>query len=267
MRTIAIDWSGRKAGERQVIRVAEARDGKLVRIEGGRSRTEVIDHLISEKLRDPNLVAGFDFSFSLPAWFVLEQGCKSAPDLWRSAEERGEDWLASCDDPFWGRAGRKRPPHDEQRPQLRRTDVQTAAAAQPRGLTPRSPFQISGAGSVGASTVRGLPCLARLRDAGFNIWPWNDVAPPAAIEIWTRIAIGDTVKSSASARLEAVAADRRIPKALKDAVAESEDSFDAATTAVWLSAHTDALLATRRSNSRIDRLEGKTWLPSAGAAT
>ena len=267
MRTIAIDWSGRKTGERQVIRVAEARDGKLVRIEGGRSRSEVIDHLISEKLRDPNLVAGFDFSFSLPAWFVLEQGCSTAPEFWRTAAKQGEDWLANCDEPFWGRAGHKRPPHDEQRPQLRKTDVETAAAAQPRGLTPRSPFQISGAGSVGAATVRGLPCLARLHDAGFNIWPWHDVSPPAAIEIWTRIAIGDTVKSNSSGRIEAVAADRRIPKALKDAAAETEDAFDAATTAVWLSQHSEALLATRRSNSRIDRLEGKTWLPSAGAAT
>jgi hypothetical protein len=41
-RILAIDWSGALAGAHKSIRLAEARDGELVRVEGGRGREEVI---------------------------------------------------------------------------------------------------------------------------------------------------------------------------------------------------------------------------------
>jgi len=84
------------------------------------------------------------------------------------------------------------------------------------------------------------------------------------VEIWTRVAIGQTVKSSQEARSQAVQADARIPKRLKLAAAESEDSFDAAVTAVWLSDHIGPALNTPASTDKDDLLEGKTWTPSAG---
>jgi hypothetical protein len=232
-----------------------------VRVEGGRDRTEVVDHLIKQAESDPELVAAFDFSFSLPGWFLKQCGLSSAPQLWDLAATEGELWLGNCEPPFWGLAGRKRPAVDESRPGLRLTDIETAAAA--GGLVPRSPFQISGAGSVGASTVRGLPHLARLRAAGFNVWPWDQLKPPAVVEIWTRVAIGQTVKSSQEARSQAVQSDARIPKRLKLAAAETEDSFDAAVTAVWLSDHIEPALNTPASTNRVDLLEGKTWTPAA----
>ena len=262
LRTVAVDWSGRKAGERQVIRVAEAHSSELVRVEGGRNRTEVVEHLIEQASSDPELIAAFDFSFSLPGWFLKQYGLSDAPQLWDLAASEGENWLANCEPPFWGLAGRKRPAADSSRPGLRRTDIETAAAA--GGLMPRSPFQISGAGSVGASTVRGLPHLARLRAAGFNVWPWDQLKPPAVVEIWTRVAIGPTVKSSQQARSQAVQVDARIPKQLKHAAAETEDSFDAAVTAVWLSDQIGAALNAPASTDSLDLLEGKTWTPAAG---
>lgn len=263
MRAIAVDWSGRKAGERCAIRVAEAREGQLIRVEGGRSRSEVIGHLIDEAGSDPDLVVGFDFSFSLPAWFLRERGLKHGPELWDLAANEGEDWLSLCEPPFWGLPGRRRPPADPLRPQLRLTDTETAGLAGPNGLVPRSPFQVSGAGSVGASTVRGMPFLSELRKAGFRIWPWDDLKPPAVIEIWTRIAIGDTVKSSLDARTAAVAADSRVPARLKREAAESEDSFDAALTAVWLDAHLPPAIGLPATGSPTVQLEGSTWTPDA----
>ena len=263
VRAIAVDWSGRKSGERSVIRLAEARGQLLTRIEGGRTRAEVIDHLIDEASRDPRLIVGFDFSFSLPQWFLRSHGLERAPQLWDLAAASGEDWLKQCAPPFWGLPGRPRPPADSARPQLRATDIATAALAGPNGRMPRSPFQISGAGSVGAATVRGMPFLPRLREAGFRVWPWDALEPPAVVEVWTRIAIGDAVKSSFEARTKAVAEDPRIPAGLKLAAAESEDSFDAATTAVWLAGQVGTMVGTARSRRATDLLEGSTWVPPA----
>lgn len=264
MRAIAVDWSGRKTGARQAIRIAEARDGELVRVEGGRDREEAIAHLIEEAGRDPELIAGFDFSFSLPGWFVETVGATDGPGLWLAAERHGEQWLDACDPPFWGRPGCRKPADDPARPQLRRTDIETAALAAPGGLMPRSPFQVSGAGSVGASTVRGLPHLLRLREAGFRIWPWDDAEPPVAIEIWTRVAIGPTVKSDPDARRQAAEAAAGIPDRLLRDVCETEDAFDAALSAIWLSENADHLAGTPRTGDSDYVAEGCTWVPGAG---
>ena len=259
-RAIAVDWSGRKTGERSAICLAEASAGKLTRVESGFTREEVIRHLIELKDDDPNLVVGFDFSFSLPGWFVTEQGCKSAVDFWQVVASQGEEWLAECSDPFWGKPGCKKPSQDPGRPQLRVTDIATAAAA---GQMPRSPFQVSGAGSVGSSTLRGIPFLLDLKEAGFGIWPWDDATPPAAVEIWTRVAIGNTVKSSPKERIAAVQAHKGIPKRLVLDASASEDLFDAAMSALWLSENGLNLRASKRSRRQADLLEGRTWMPSA----
>ncbi len=258
LRAVAVDWSGRKTGERSVICLAEARAGQLLSVQSGFTRAEVIAHLIEMKNEDPNLVVGFDFSFSLPGWFVAEQGCKSAVDFWPVAAERSERWLEECLDPFWGRPGRKKPTPDPERSQLRETDIATASAAD---QTPRSPFQVSGAGSVGASTLRGIPFLPGLRSAGFKIWPWDDATPPAVVEIWTRVAIGDTVKSNQTARTHAVKSHKGIASALRPAASASEDLFDAAMTALWLSENEASLTSSKRSRRKADLLEGRTWLP------
>ena len=40
------------------------------------------------------MVAGFDFCFSFPAWFLREVGAETAPDFWSiTVAERGEQWL------------------------------------------------------------------------------------------------------------------------------------------------------------------------------
>ncbi len=74
MRIIAIDWSGARQNAGKTIWLAEARDGRLARLENGRDREAIADHLIAEARRDPALVVGFDFAFSLPAWFLDGRG-------------------------------------------------------------------------------------------------------------------------------------------------------------------------------------------------
>lgn len=256
MRAIAVDWSGRKTGAAAAIRLAEASDGLLRRVEGGRDREGVIAHLIDEAHREPDLIVGLDFAFSLPAKFLRERGLSGAPDLWKLAAREGERWLSDCDPPFWGRPGRRRPAGDDG---LRATDREVVAAS---GMRPRSPFQVSGAGSVGAGSIRGFPFLDRLRRAGFAIWPWDDPKMPVAVEFWPRIAIGSVTKIDPQARRKAVRREARIPPALRGAAAETEDSFDAAMSALWLDRMSGELLGKSRLPELL--LEGCIW---SGAAT
>jgi hypothetical protein len=251
---VAIDWSGRRAGERRHLWLAEAHDGRLLRLVAGRTRSEVVDELVDRVDEVPGVVVGFDFSFSLPEWFLREQGYRDARALWDAAADDGERWLRRCTPPFWGRPHRPRP---ELPAHLRRTEAELAAVG---GIRPKSSFQIGGAGSVGTGSIRGFPALARLQDAGFAIWPIDDPAPPpVAVEIWPRAFTGPVVKTDASAR--AAYLDTRHPglaRPLRDAAAESEDAFDAAVSALAMSRHE----ATLRSLPSLDgefRLEGCVW--------
>ncbi len=88
LRVIAIDWSGAKSGARRKIWLAEARVGRdgsepeIVRLECGRSRREIERHLLEEAEREPELIVGLDFAFSLPAWFLREHELTTARELW-----------------------------------------------------------------------------------------------------------------------------------------------------------------------------------------
>ncbi len=138
------------------------------------------------------MVVGFDFSFSYPAWFLRELGIGSAPEFWRLvADGQGERWLhRDCEDGrFWGRVGSlrhgKKPAEfcgEHAHRMLRRAETvlkvraeiaDPLAAARIAGIAPKSVFQIGGAGAVGTASLRGMPGLLRLREAGFRIWPYD----------------------------------------------------------------------------------------------
>jgi hypothetical protein len=192
---LAVDWSGREVGASRHIWIAEARDGELLGLESGRSRAQVADHLLDRAERDDALTVGFDFSFSLPAWFLDARGFVDAPALWEAAATCGEDWIRECAPPFWGRPGRPRPDLPEQ---WRVTERAVAAVG---GIRPKSTFQIGGAGSVGTGSIRGFPVLAQLQRAGFAIWPMDAPArPPLAVEVYPRLMTGPVVKSDPPAR-------------------------------------------------------------------
>jgi hypothetical protein len=253
MSVIAIDWSGRRTGEQRHLWLAEAHDGALLRLECGRTRDEVVDELVARVHEVPGLVVGFDFSFSLPAWFLRERGFDRARDLWNAATAEGEAWLHACEPPFWGRRGRPRPDLPDH---YRRTE---AALAPVGGIRPKSSFQVGGAGSVGTGSVRGFPTLARLQDAGYAIWPFDAPArPPLAVEIWPRSCTGAVVKSDPAAR--AAHLDTRFPTfapSWREAAVGSEDAFDAAVSAVVMSRHEEQLRALPAVDGA--RLEGWVW--------
>jgi hypothetical protein len=256
---VAIDWSGRATGERRHLWTAEAHAGELLRLEAGRTRDEVIDELVARA--GDGIVVGFDFSFSLPEWFLRDRGFADARALWDAATTDGETWLRVCEPPFWGRPGRPRP---DLPAHLRRTEAEVAAVG---GIRPKSSFQIGGAGSVGTGSVRGFAALARLQDAGYAIWPFDaPAAPPVAIEIWPRTFTGPVVKSDATARADLLdTSHATLPRSLREAAASSEDAFDAAVSAIVMSHHEAELRALPVLEGE-RRLEGCVWRPGVPSA-
>jgi len=257
---VAVDWSGRQSGERRWLWTAEAAGGVLLRLECGRTRDEVVAELAARATEDPPPVVGFDFSFSLPAWFLDRQGHRGAADLWAASARDGERWLHDCPPPFWGRPGRPRPAEGEP---LRVTEASMAAVG---GIRPKSTFQIGGAGSVGTGSVRGWPALVRLHDAGYAIWPFHDpAAPPVAVEIYPRAFTGAVVKSDRAARARHLAAQHpALHGPLYDRAVASEDAFDAAVSAMVMSHHERELRTLPRAAHPAARREGWVWTPQHG---
>jgi len=250
VRIVAIDWSGRRAGERRAIWAGHAQDGRLIALEGGRTRAEVVADLIALVATTERLVVGLDFSFSAPSWFLAQLGLASAYELWDAADLYGEQWLHECADPFWGRPGRRRP---NLVGHLRRTEV---------GIGAKSVFQIGGAGAVGTGSWRGMPFLRQLRNAGFSIWPFDPPGWPRVIEIYPRLLTGPVVKSSKEARI-AFLADRRwcFDGDLAAVAASSDDAFDAAISALVMAEHAVALAELEMVIDPVARLEGQVWKP------
>jgi hypothetical protein len=256
--TVAIDWSGRERGAAEAIWLARVRDGTLVELENGMERGEVIDAAIAAARADRETVIGLDFAFAFPAWYSARRGWSSGRAVWDAMRDEAESLLAACEPPFWGRPGVRA---QALGPPLRETE-----AAAPS--TPKSVFQIGGAGAVGTGSLRGMRHLADLADAGVAIWPFDDPRLPMALEIYPRALTGPVLKSRHRARREYLAhrfADQE--PAMRERAAGSEDAFDAAVSALVMAQHRDefATLAAAPSDSRA-RLEGAIWLPRPDAA-
>ncbi len=257
-RVIAVDWSGATYGARKHIWLAEAREpGHLVRLESGRDRSQLSQHLLAVSASDIAVV-GLDFAFSFPEWFVCHLGVRSAPELWMRVAERGEAWLQSCEPPFWGRPGRKRP--EAMSPPFRKTELSVPAIGNVR---PKSIFQIGGAGAVGTGSLRGMPFLHALLAAGAAIWPFTTGRIPIVVEIYPRLLTGPVHKSSAAARAAYLAA--RYPCLADDHrrhATQSEDAFDAAVSALVMIEHVADLSTLPAQSDPVLRLEGRIWHPS-----
>lgn len=308
-RIVAVDWSGDKGpGQKKKIWAAvwTAATGRVA-LESGRTRVELCDWLITLATQTPRMVVGFDFCFSYPAWFLTELGCDSVFDLWRTvAEGQGEHWLSrTCSDArFWGVAGPartgKRPAEfcgESLRRMMRTTDwankiaprealtdpaalipsssdANEALRAAMAGITAKSPFQIGGSGSVGTGSLRGMPTLLRLREAGFRIWPFEHAAlsarPPAplVVEMYTRLLTGAVKKSNPLARKAYLAARRSsdpayraLSRSVVTRAAESEDAFDALVCTLEMVRWQHEFPPLRRTEDPILAREGITWRP------
>lgn len=168
---LAIDWSGAKKATHQNIWWALVEDGTVTELDQAADRECAYRKILKLKDQDPRLIVGLDFAFSLPEWFVQEHG-GSAIELWGRAAEKGEDWLKDWKenkDPYPGK------------PRFRRTEDDCRRRP---GITPKSVFALGVPGQVGYGTIRGLPKLAELHEAKFNIWPFDPPAYPLVIEIY-----------------------------------------------------------------------------------
>lgn len=267
MRVFAVDWSGKyKGGGKKSTWLAEVAGGKLVRLENGRTREEIAQHLIDEAARDWRMVAGLDFAFSLPAWFLDEQGFGSARELWEScAGGRAEEWLSGCEPPFWGCPGKPRPELGSGSDHYRRTEHEVRRATR---FKPKSVFQIGGAGSVGTGSLRGMPILHSREAAGFSIWPFSGSGWPLMVEIYPRLLTGVVVKADATERHAHLYKYRdAMEYGLLEKAICSEDAFDAAISALVMWEHLDQIATLPTvTDARILR-EGEIWYPGSGAIT
>ena len=300
-RVVAVDWSGDKGpGQRKKIwaGVWTAGTGKVT-LEGGRTREELCDWLMELAHETPRMVVSVDCCFSFPAWFLTEHGCGTVFDFWQKvADGQGERWLArECeevarDERFWGKP-HKRPAQfcgAGLRRSMRETDVENKIspreeggdperAAKMFGITPKSPFQIGGSGSVGTGSLRAMPFLLRLREAGFRVWPFEssllegEEPRPLLVEMYTRLLTGAVKKSNAVARREYLLAKKKTDAAYamlgRGVVAKalgSEDAFDALVCCVEMVRWRGEFARLRATRDEVLRLEGITWRPGVTAS-
>jgi hypothetical protein len=261
-RLVAVDWSGRRgADQRQSIWLAEAVAGELVRLEGGRTRAELVELLIAEADRDPDLIVGFDFAFSPPAWYLADRQL-TADQLWALLADEAltpamrrhglARWMNSPELPFWTTSEARARLRPEQ--MFRRTENDNRLP----GVQPKSVFQLIGGGQVGRGSLYGMQALHRLTGAGFRVWPFDPPALPLVVELFPRLLTGPVNKSSPSEReryLEAVA----MPPDLRRLAATSEDAFDAAVSALVMAAGVEDLRALPEEPAYA--LDGKIWRP------
>lgn len=294
-RIVAVDWSGRvdAAGQRRHIWAGVWTAGKVT-LEAGRTREELVDWLFAMSRETPRMVVSLDCCFSFPAWFLAEHDCKTVFEFWRKvADGQGERWLSrECDAVardvrFWG-APHKRPEEfcgENLHRSMRLTDMENKItpkllegdperAAKVKGITPKSPFQIGGSGSVGTGSLRAMPFLLRLSEEGFRIWPYQSAKlagrkpQPLLIEMYTRLMTGAVAKSNEEARARYLAAKKKtdgVYKHLGRIVLEralaSEDAFDALVSVLEMIRWRHDFQYLKATKDKVLRLEGITWRP------
>jgi hypothetical protein len=277
---IAIDWSGRKdtSGQRRHIWAASWIKNKIT-LEANRTREELTDWLIQQSQQTPNLVIGVDFCFSYPSWLLQELGLTSVFDFWQLVSEtHSEFWLSTdCkDERFWGRP-RKKPAQfcGSSEMMFRQADLACKVRShiidplnqdKIKGIAPKSPFQIGGAGAVGTGTLKGIPFLHQLHKNGFHVWPFEEPQLPLIVEIYPRLLTGEVKKSQRQARKEYLAAkqssDPMFRKLPSDVIAKaegSEDAFDALVSMLEMVRRRDSFTSLKKTHNPITRLEGAVW--------
>jgi hypothetical protein len=106
-RVIAVDWSGKAKGAAESIWRAVVVDGYLIELENGLDRERITQWIIDYARRYPRNVVGLDFACSFPEWFCKREDWNSGRDVWAAMRTSGDDLLARCEPPFWGRPGTK----------------------------------------------------------------------------------------------------------------------------------------------------------------
>ena len=231
---IAIDWSGRKSNDQvHHIRSAVASNAGI-EVWADLTRAAVIDELLDIA---PPVVVGFDFAFGFPSWVGEYHVCSHGPDLWPIVGAASEEWLAQCPPPFFGKAGTTRPPGVEL---FRGCDTRERA---------KSVFQIAGAGHVGTGSLRGMPLLRVLREAGYAVWPFDDANDRTIVEIYPT-------------RLRDIAHSVELSRRLR-AMYANDNTRDAVASACVMWEHRASFATLVAATDPVTRIEGDVWTPSS----
>ena len=268
-RCIAVDWSGARdvATQRRTIWLAVAEGGTIVELIHQLSRDDVIDRLVDEIRMREVVAIGLDFAFSFPQWYLECRELPGVRDLWRLARNHGEGWLSGRVWPFWGRPGPYRDRPEALIDQLQFRQTERYLRGLDDGYNPKSVFQIYNPGAVGTGTIRGLPELARLQDAGAPIWPFD--APrqgiPTVIEIYPRLFYGLDITNKRSDQgknhregfldLNYV----NLGQDEREEMIDSPDAFDAGVSALHMNRCAEALLNLQQAAGPPTSLEGEIW--------
>jgi len=251
---IAIDWSGnaRRSEARSKIWRAEVVNRELTSVTNGLDRQETIDYLIERATTTSDLIVGLDFSFSFPQWFLDHLGVSTASEAWAMVVRDGEGWLADPQSPFWRQAKPEIPQ------EFRRTELESLDLTD---LRPASIFKLVGADQVGPGSLRGMVQLARIKAAGFSIWPFDPPQFPMVVEIWPRGLYGNVVKTQDEARRSYLTEYwPKLSQETLDLVSKNDDSFDAAVSALFMGRNIEHLLRGGFHTGAYHRTEGRIWL-------
>ncbi len=266
MLCIAVDWSGNRTakGQRNKIWLAKAEEGNIVDLIDGFTRDEIIVELMGVIEGREAIAFGLDFAFSFPQWYLECRELPAVRDLWKLAGNHGEQWLAGSTWPFWGRTTgiyRTLPKNLSDQLQFRQTEREHI------GYNPQSVFKLVREGHVGTGTIRGLPLLIRLRDAGAPIWPFD--APrsdiPTVVEIYPRLFYGDKVtnKDSDASRISRKCFLEKHYNNLgpywRKIMVNSPDAFDAGVSALHMSLCVEKLRELKQETQPPTSLEGRIW--------
>ncbi len=260
-RVMAVDWSGERGGGAKTTWLAEIFEGQVIRLENGRTRDQLADELIRATRRHPDTIVGLDFAFSFPEWFVRQLGASNHAALCHLVSLNGEKWLHECQSPFWGRPGVRNPKSGEE---FRKTELGVGRLV---GGQSKSVFQIAGAGTVGTGSISGMPVLAKLRDAGLAIWPFDEAVLPAVVEIYPRLLTGPVKKSNGAERARYLGVNYpNLNDGFRVQAGSSEDAFDALVSALVMWQSIAELPPIGRGSSAAAAIEGEIWAPSAVVA-
>lgn len=230
---IAIDWSGRK-GNDQVHHIRSAvATSSGIEVWADLTRAAVVTELID--LASP-VVVGFDFAFGFPSWIGECLGCTEGPELWPIVEAGADEWLAQCPPPFFGATGTKRLKVEL----LRRCDARERA---------KPVFQIAGAGHVGTGSLRGMPFLRLLREAGYAVWPFDGPSDRTIFEIYPTRLREVQHSIALTSRVEAMYA--------------NDNTRDAVESACVMWEHRASFASLTAATDPTTRIEGDVWTPSS----
>src|SRR5204863_8258146 len=120
------------------------------------------------------------------------------------------------------------------------------------------------AGAVGTGSVRGMPHLLTLAEAGFSIWPFDAPGARSVLEIYPRALTGPVKKGRWRERHALLLRDwPEQDRALLERAAGSEDAFDATVSALVVARHVGQLGVLDQTADTDYLIEGHIWTPVA----